>query len=512
MPSFAGAWARGPPTSTQSCRALAGDPPSEKNEPGAPGESRIYRLFEAVGVLLESVSENAPVLLVADDIHWADDSTVALMRHVLERGTRRADPHPRDAANEAPARRELWPKRFRGSAREELRRRGLPGGLPESEVAELSQRLSDGELTDELVGAIARESAGNPFFVGELVRHLDESDEGAGVLSLTQAEVPERVREVVNLRLARLSEPALRLLSVAAVIGNEFDLSLLEDVGSSQGDEALAPAGGGLRPLSSSPSSSTTTATSFAFSHVLLRRTLLQRLPRASRRRVHARVAEALEADRGDEALLEIAHHMCEARNAADRERALDYRDARRRACHRRPRIRGGGGPLHPRPGSSPRGRYAPADARAQTRRRLPSALPRCLRRGGRRGSHRVLRASCLGGSDLDLVRRDVADDLVDTDHLVPTHRRRVLLEAFGARRRVHAEALDRPACVADDMAVLPRDVRETARTRSPSSERRPPGSRLRRPSRSRVRPQSEASVSLRSAGDHRAAWSQFPE
>ncbi len=302
---------------------LAGDPEMEENDPGAPGGSRIYRLFEAVGVLLESVSEDAPVLLVADDIHWADDSTVALMRHVLERGRGARLLIVATQRSEAPAQGALAEALSR-LAREELADEVALAGLPELEVAELSQRLSEGELSDELVGAIARESAGNPFFVGELVRHLDESEGGTGVLSLTQAEVPARVREVVNLRLARLSDPALRLLSVAAVIGNEFDLSLLEDVASSQGDEALAllEEGIGAQLISELDYDD---RDSFAFSHVLLRRTLLQRFPRASRRRVHARVAEALAADRGEEALLEIAHHMCEARNAADRERALDY-------------------------------------------------------------------------------------------------------------------------------------------------------------------------------------------
>ena len=64
---------------------------------------------------------------------------------------------------------------------------------------------------------------------------------------------------------------------------------------------------------------------SFAFSHALLRRTVLTRFTRSNRRRVHARVAAALEATKGDAALLEIAYHLCEALPAADRDRALDY-------------------------------------------------------------------------------------------------------------------------------------------------------------------------------------------
>ena len=63
----------------------------------------------------------------------------------------------------------------------------------------------------------------------------------------------------------------------------------------------------------------------FSFSHALLRRTLLERVTKAHQRRIHARVAEALEETEGEAALLEIAHHLCEARPVSDRERTLDY-------------------------------------------------------------------------------------------------------------------------------------------------------------------------------------------
>ncbi len=157
-----------------------------------------------------------------------------------------------------------------------------------------------------------------------MVRLLSESDRGASVLSLAQAEVPERVREVVNLRLGRLSEACVRLLTVAAVVGNEFELDTLEQVTDLQGedlatalDEALAA--GVLLETEDGEHEA------FAFSHALVRRTLLQRLTRPHRRRIHARVADALESSRGDAALLEVAHHLCEARPVSDRERALDY-------------------------------------------------------------------------------------------------------------------------------------------------------------------------------------------
>ena len=287
------------------------------------GEGRRYRLLEGVGALLESVTADAPVLLVADDIHWADDSTAAILRHALE-----SRPGIRLLVV-ATQRSEIEPVEGLAQAISRLAREGLAleipvEGLHEGDVAELSQVLSEHELTDELLSTIARETGGNPFFVGELVRYLGESGADPRVLSLTHADVPERVREVVDLRLRRLSEPAIRLLSVAAVVGNEFELGLLEAVGSARDEELLALLEEGISAQLVSEADYGDDDT-FVFSHVLVRRTLMARLARASRRRIHARIAEALERSRGEAALLQIAHHMCEARGAADRERALDY-------------------------------------------------------------------------------------------------------------------------------------------------------------------------------------------
>ena len=108
------------------------------------------------------------------------------------------------------------------------------------------------------------------------------------------------------------------------MIGSEFELALLELVSDLDGDDLAAA-------LDEAVSAALLTemaegeSESFSFSHALVRRTLLTRLTRANRRRVHARVADALEATKGDDALLEIAHHLCEAQPVADRERALAY-------------------------------------------------------------------------------------------------------------------------------------------------------------------------------------------
>jgi predicted ATPase len=114
------------------------------------------------------------------------------------------------------------------------------------------------------------------------------------------------------------------VLIVAAVIGNEFQLAPLEQVSDLQGED-LATALDEALAADLLVETAEGDHESFSFSHALVRRTLLGRLTRAHRRRVHARVADALQASQGDAALLEVAHHLCEALPVADRDQALDF-------------------------------------------------------------------------------------------------------------------------------------------------------------------------------------------
>lgn len=108
------------------------------------------------------------------------------------------------------------------------------------------------------------------------------------------------------------------------MIGAEFELAPLEGISDLQGEDLAAALDEALAAelvLEQAHSD----RERFAFSHALVRRALLERLSRAHRRRIHARVAETLQASRAQGALLEIAYHLCEAIPAADREHALDY-------------------------------------------------------------------------------------------------------------------------------------------------------------------------------------------
>ncbi|HEX4010123.1 MAG TPA: AAA family ATPase [Solirubrobacteraceae bacterium] len=296
----------------------------EHRPDGARVESRRYRLFDAVASLLAELSADAPVLLVLDDLHWADQSSAALLRHILE-----LRPHIRLLVLATQRQTETAPgsplaQALQRLTQHELLERVPLAGLVDADVAELSRSLTGRELSAELVHAIRRDAAGNPFFAQEIVRHLSESDRSGGALSLAHADMPESIREVVNLRLAPLGDACVRLLTVAAVIGAEFELDPLERISDLEGEDLAAALDEALAAelvleLAHSDNER------FAFSHALVRRTLLERLSRAHRRRIHARVAEALQASRGEAALPEIAYHLCEAMPAVNREHALDY-------------------------------------------------------------------------------------------------------------------------------------------------------------------------------------------
>lgn len=293
-------------------------------EAGTSTESRRYRLYEAFASLVGEVAGQAPVLLVVDDLHWADQSSVDILRHALEsRPEMRVLVLATARETEIPAAgplAEAMQRLLRAPYVERLPLTGLSAG----DISLLAEGLSGRDLAAGLAHGIRQETGGNPFFVQEVVRDLSESGGAEGVLSLARADVPDRIREVLNLRLGRLSENCVRLLTVAAVLGVEFRVAPLEHVSDLAEDDlaaALDEAVAAAVILETEEGEHET----FSFSHALVRRTLLERVSRAHRRRIHARVAEALRSDDSEENLLGIAHHLCEARPVSDREEALDF-------------------------------------------------------------------------------------------------------------------------------------------------------------------------------------------
>ncbi len=305
-------------------------------------ETERYLLYAAVAGLLERAGEQEPVVLVLDDLHWADSPTLSLLRHVVAAGASMrvlvvGTYRDSDLSREHPLT-ALLADLHREQGVQRLKLTGLEAG----DVLALMEAAAGHEMDEDgraLAQAITHETAGNPFFAGELLRHLTESgaivQEDGGrwrlVGEVAELGLPQSVREVVGRRVERLGPDARTALSAAAVIGREFDLDLLlavlelsEDRLLDLLDEAVA---------ASLLQESSERAERFAFTHGLVEHTLYEDLGRARRARLHKRVAEALEAQCGDdpgERLGELAGHWAAAVVSADTAKAIHY--ARRAA------------------------------------------------------------------------------------------------------------------------------------------------------------------------------------
>jgi len=293
-----------------------------------------HRLHTAVTDLLSSAGERQPLLLVVEDGHWADGPTLLLLRHLARAGAAArmlVVTTFRDTDAEVPA--------HLADALADLRRsdsvaRLKLGELDEESVAEFVRRFAGDQVPAEpsLVASIRDLTGGNAFLLCELARTLGETDSIAvagGAVRLTRPlgdiATPDSIREVVSQRFSRLEPAVMRLLELAAVAGNEFDLDVLVSVAAAGIDLAStlesASRSGFIEELPSP-------TLSYRFTHELVRRALYDRLSRLRRAELHLRVGEALEAadrPRTVQVLAGLAHHYTAAVPVVGRERAIEY-------------------------------------------------------------------------------------------------------------------------------------------------------------------------------------------
>ena len=274
-----------------------------------------------------------PVLAVADDLHWADVETLELLRRLA-----RIAPESRllvvaayrDRGEElTPAFGEMLAELSRLDATVRL----SLGRLSENELDEFGRASSSAEAPGGLAATIGALTGGTPLLVCELWRDLRDSGavevtEGGVRLTHTLDELrgPERLRDVVRQRLARLTPEAAAALDLAAVAGPRFELRVIADAAALDA-RGLAVAvgeliGRGLLEALPGP------AAACRFTHELVRRAVYDRIAYADRATLHLRVGEALEAAHATEltrVLSELAHHFTLAAPIAGVERAVDY-------------------------------------------------------------------------------------------------------------------------------------------------------------------------------------------
>lgn len=302
--------------------------------PLGPEQERL-RLYEVVIAFFVAFAQTQPIILLLDDIHWADAATLALLRH-LARGVRSSrililgtyrdvevDPdHPLSAT-------------LTEMNRERLYKRIVVRGLTSQHVGSMIAVILQAQqaVSEEFRDLIFRETEGNPFFVEEVLKHLAEV--GALYIEdgrwqrkpLQDIDVPQSTREVIGRRLKRVSEACLRALSLGAVIGRQFSFEVLHSIGELPEEDLLTALEEAIR-VQLIREEGDGGEVQYTFVHAIVREVLYERLSLRRRMTLHQKIGETLEGlfqGRLDSAVEDLAHHFARAPHGAGLEKAIEY-------------------------------------------------------------------------------------------------------------------------------------------------------------------------------------------
>jgi energy-coupling factor transporter ATP-binding protein EcfA2 len=301
---------------------------------GDPEEER-YRLLQAVTSFLTNAAAVQPLLVVLEDLHDADKGTIDLLTHVSRNlsGTRILIVGTyRDV--------EVDRNHPLSAALAELRRvssygRVILRGLNADEVSRMLQSITAQEVPWGLAEAVHRQTEGNPLFVQEVIRYLNEEGlikkeggqwKGKSGTALAMS-IPEGLRDVIGKRLSLLSKECNQLLSVASVIGREFALDTLKNVAGIPEDEFVKALKEAVH-LSILEERSHVGAIQYRFTHAFFRQTLYEEMIAPRRLQLHRQVARVLEsryASRLEEHAAELAEHFSQSTDSVDLKKAVEY-------------------------------------------------------------------------------------------------------------------------------------------------------------------------------------------
>ncbi len=287
----------------------SGDPIPPSTDP----ELARLRLFEALAEFFGSTSQDGPVVLVLEDIHWIDAASLRALQALapqlgassvqLVATLREEDAEPGSAVR---------------NALEALRRRGIVvevplRGLAANETREMVADLAGPSVPSAVVARIADSSEGSPFFVEEILRHYgqDATREAAGSdAASAELHLPDNVIEIFERRIRHLSPAARRLVDAIAVCGRDCEEPLLELALDMQDAQLAAAASEAIdfKILRENPGS----PGRYGFVHALMSVALRQRLAPPRLRELHASIADAVIATKADagERAAEVARHL----------------------------------------------------------------------------------------------------------------------------------------------------------------------------------------------------------
>jgi hypothetical protein len=296
-------------------------------------EGQRYRLFEAVSAMLAVASRARSMLLLFDDLHWADKPTLLLLRHIM-RSARTASFTIVATYRESELDRTHPLSELLTTLRREPRvTRFVLRGLSVTHVRALVHSIVGPNAPSQLPQIIMDSTDGNPLFATEMLQHLKETEAIAriggmtgGIIDIGGLGLSEGIKEVIGQRLSRLSEACNRALSVASVVGHEFEATLLEDVADLKDNDLLDALEEATRAQLISESQEVSGR--FEFMHALIRETLYSELSSPRRVRLHRRVADAIERvsqNAPNLPLAQLAYHFSQAVSADAVDKAIDY-------------------------------------------------------------------------------------------------------------------------------------------------------------------------------------------
>ncbi len=290
-----------------------------------------FRLFDSIAAFLKTASQRQPLVLMLDDLHWADKPSLLLLEflarelagaRLLVIGTYR----DMELNRQHPLAETLG-----GLNRERLFQRVLLRGLAQQDVGRFIEIAAGITPPGGLVEAVHAHTEGNPLFVTEVVRLLVQegelTPERLGKRGSWRFRIPEGVREVIGRRLNRLSQRCNETLTIASVIGRQFEFRQLAPLVEDMSDDRLLGVleeALGARVIEEPPQ----TVGRYQFTYALVQDTLAQELSTTRRVRLHARIAQALEELYGEDAGVhagELARHFAEAQTVLGTEKLVRY-------------------------------------------------------------------------------------------------------------------------------------------------------------------------------------------
>lgn len=296
-------------------------------------EAARFRLFDSVVTFLKSLSRTRPQVVMLEDLHWADRPSLRLLEFAARELANSKILIVGNYRDVELSRRHPLSVTLGDLTRERLFERVVLRGLQKHDVARFIEIAAGITPPQALVDAVHTQTEGNPLFVTETVRlliqegNITSGQQSKGGRTSWEIRVPEGVKEVIGRRLDRLSERCNVVLTMAAVIGRQFRFDLLkrlvDDTSEAQLLDAMDEARA-ARIVEELPSE----VGLYQFTHAQMQETLTSEISSNRIVRMHARIAEALEAHYGEDAgahAAELAEHFALAEVVLGAERACKY-------------------------------------------------------------------------------------------------------------------------------------------------------------------------------------------